>query len=286
MGGKQNISISRFTEYYNVPQGISKEDAWKRLEFRMQLAETNRKPKRRTIPIFAIASSLAAAAVLFAIFYLGINYSPSYSNEIATNFGEVEKCWLPDSSLVELNSNSTVSYSYNTLNGNRNMLLKGDALFNVKKGSDFTVGFYGGEVKVKGTSFYVSAYSPNLLQVDCIEGSVEVTLNDRLYTLKKGDGIKSFNGEISAPYFCSENIVRKRLEGIFYWERVTLAEIDELVEFRFGYSIVLAKGLENRNFSGELDLTDLQGSLMVISMAMNVGYSIDEERKMISIDAK
>jgi len=283
---KQNINIGQFTEHFQVPEGISKEDAWKSLEIRIKLTETTKRPKRKVIPIYTIAASLAAAAIFYALFYWDFTSTPNYSSESATNFGEVEKCWLPDSSLIELNSNSSVSYNYNKLNGHRNILLKGDAFFEVKKGKDFTVDFYGGEVKVKGTSFYISAYSPNLIQVDCIEGAVEVTLNDQLYTLTKGNGIKSFNRKISDPHSCTENDVRKRLEGIFYWERVTLAEIDELAEYRFGYNIILEPGLENRNFSGELDLTDLKGSLMVISMAMNVEYSIDEERKTISIDAK
>jgi ferric-dicitrate binding protein FerR (iron transport regulator) len=286
MSKNQNIDFGQFTEYLQVPQGISKEDAWERLQMRIEYNEKSISPPRKNIVVYTLSSFLAAAAIFYALFHFGFNSQPIFSSVVATHFGEVEKCWLPDSSMIELNSNSSVSYRYNKLNKKRSVLLKGDALFEVKKGSEFKVAFFGGEVSVKGTSFYVSAYSPNLLQIDCIEGAVEVTLNNSVYQLAKGDGIKSFRGTTPTPYFCNENDVRNRLKGIFYWERVTLAEIDELSEYRFGYNIILAPGLESRNFSGQLDLSDLQGCLTIVSMAMNVVYSIDEERKTILLDAK
>jgi transmembrane sensor len=285
MSDKQDINIELFTKYYQVPKGASKEDVWKKLEQRILIEEKIRKPKQRVIPPY-ILISLAAAAILYCIYYFSFISETKYSPEKATQFGQVQKFWLPDSSLVELNSNSSIRYNYNKLTGHRNVMLKGDALFTVKKGKDFIVAFYGGDVKVKGTSFYISAYSPNLLQVDCISGSVDVTLNNKVFSLAKGEGIKSFKGKISAPYTCNENEVSDRLAGLFYWEKVTLAEIDELAEYRFGYNIILGSGLEDRNFSGQLNLKDLQQSLMIISMAMNVEYTIDEERKTITIDEK
>lgn len=285
MSDKQDINIEQFTDHYQAPKGTSKEDVWKKLEQRILIEENSRTPKRKVFPLYALFS-LAAASIFYCIFYFSFTSTPKYLPEKATQFGEVLKYWLPDSSLIELNFNSSVRYSHNKLTGHRNVMLKGDALFSVKKGKDFIVTFYDGEVKVKGTSFYISAYSPNLLQVDCISGSVDVTLNNQLFTLQKGEGIKSFKGKISAPYTCNENEVSDRLAGLFYWEKVTLAEIDELTEYRFGYNIILGSGLEDRNFSGQLDLKDLQQSLMIISMAMNVKYTIDEERKTITINAK
>jgi transmembrane sensor len=285
MDNNHDIDISQFTKYLKVPQGTSKEVAWEKIEHKIFIEEEMRKPQRKVIPLYALAS-LAAAAIVYVVFYFGFTYSPKFSEEKTSQLGQVIKYWLPDSSLVELNSNSSIKYSFNKLNGSRSVMLKGDALFDVKKGKEFLVEFYGGEVKVLGTSFYISAYSPNMVQIDCIDGAVEVSLNNQIFTLNKGVGIKSFKGVNSSLYPCNEEDVRKRLEGIFYWDKITLAEIDELAEYRFGYSILLAPGLENRNFTGQLDLNDLHQSLMIISMAMNVNYSIDQERKTISINAK
>lgn len=285
MSDRHPIDIGQFTENLKVPEGSQKEEIWNKIEQRILNEESHQKPKRRVISLYAIAS-IAAAVIFYLVFYFGFSYHPDYSPEKVTQFGEVKKFWLPDSSQIDLNSNSSIRYSYNKLNGHRNIILKGDALFHVKKGKDFVVAFYGGEVKVKGTAFYISAYSPNIIQIDCIEGAVEVSLNNQCYLLTKSNGIKSFKGKNSDPYPCSEEDVVRRLDGLFYWEKISLAEIDELAEYRFGYSILLEPGLENRNFTGQLDFTNLQQSLMIISMAMNVVYSIDEERKTISINAK
>lgn len=287
MDDRQNITIEQVIESFQVPQEVSKAEAWRRLEKRIQHEKANKipTPKRSVVPLYVTLSVAVAATVMYLIFHYGYNSPPAYSPDTVTQFGEVQKFWLPDSSSIALNSNSSVRYSYNKLTGHRNIVLKGDALFNVKKGKDFIVSFYGGEVKVKGTSFYISAYTPNLLQVDCIEGAVDVTLCSQVLSLGKGQGVKCFKGKISERYRCEEQDVKSRLEGIFYWEKVSLAEIDELAEYRFGYDILLEPGLENRNFSGQLDFTNIEGCLLIISMAMNVGYTINEERKTISINA-
>jgi len=285
MDDRQNIDIEQVIGSFQLPKRVSNDEAWRRLEKRIQHENDNAKSKRSVVPLYVTISVAVAATVMYLIFYYGFNSPPTYSSETVSQFGEVQKCWLPDSSSIELNSNSSVRYSYNKLNGHRNIVLKGDALFNVKKGKDFIVSFYGGEVKVKGTSFYISAYTPNLLQIDCIEGAVDVTLCSQVISLLKGQGIKCFKGKMSELYRCEEPDVKRRLDGIFYWDKVSLAEIDELAEYRFGYNILLEPGLESRYFSGQLDFTNIEDCLLIISMAMNVGYIINEERKTISINA-
>jgi ferric-dicitrate binding protein FerR (iron transport regulator) len=287
MDDRQNITIEQVIESFQVPQGVSNDEAWRKLEMRIhhELENSAPQPKRLVVPLYVTISVVVAATVIYMIFYLGFNSPPAYSPETVTQFGEVQQCWLPDSSSIELNSNSSIRYNYSKLTGHRNIILKGDALFKVKKGKDFIVSFFGGEVTVKGTSFYISAYTPNLLQVDCIEGAVDVALCSQTISLTKGQGIKSFKGKLSERYLCNEQDVRNRLDGLYYWDKVSLAEIDELAEYRFGYNILLEPGLESRNFSGQLDFTNINGCLLIISMAMNVIYTIDEERKTISINA-
>ena len=286
MKSPNNINIGQFTDSYQVPSVISKEDAWKLLEPKIN-TEKNTASKRKTIIIdWKIASLVSAAAVIAIILWFGMNTNQKFSPEISTTFAENKTCWLPDSSKVQLNSNSSISYLYNKLKGERNVIIKGDALFEVEKGNKFVVGFNGGEVKVTGTAFYVSAYSPKLLQVDCFKGSVEVTLTNQTYILNKGKGIRMYNGKVTGPFSCEESDVRERLNGVFYWNRISLPEIADLLGYRFGYKTIIDPSLLNRNFSGRLDLNDLQQGLLVVSMAMDVGYIIDEDQKTISLNAK
>jgi hypothetical protein len=95
-----------------------------------------------------------------------------------------------------------------------------------------------------------------------------------------------YRGKITGPFQCTESDVRERLNGIFYWPRISLREITDLIGYRFGYNITVAPSLQNRNFSGRLDLNDLQQGLAVISVAMNLEYRIDDVRKTITFNAE
>jgi transmembrane sensor len=286
MKNLKNINIGQFTDSFQVPSVISKEDAWKLLESKIN-TEKNSAAKRNTIIInWKIVSLVSAAAVIVFVLWFGLNKIEKYSPAITTSIAENKTCWLPDSSKVQLNFNSSLTYNFNKLTGKRNVIVNGDALFEVKKGKEFIVGFSGGQVKVKGTAFYVSAYSSDWLQVDCFEGAVEVTIKNQNFIINKGKGIRMYKEKITGPYFCDESDIRDRLNGVFYWSRISLSEIADLIGYRFGYTTIIDSSLQNRNFSGRLDLNELQQGLMVISMAMNVDYIINEDQKTISLNAK
>jgi transmembrane sensor len=286
MRDSKKINIGQFTDNYKVPSVVSKEDAWLLLKNKI---EATQKPaaKKRTIKLnWTIASMAAAAAVVAFVVLFGLNEKEQYTPEIAANVAEIQPNWLPDSTTIQLNTNSTISNYYDKLTGERNVVVKGDALFEVIKGKKLTVLFDGGQVKVKGTAFYISAYSPDLLQVDCFAGSVEVTLDNQEFLLSKGKGVRMYKGRVTGPYACTENDIRDRLNGVFYWNRISLSEIADLIGYRFGYTTQIAPSLQNRNFSGKLDLNELQQGLTVISMAMNLEYHIDDDRKTITLDAE
>lgn len=286
MKNLRNINIGQFTDSYQVPSVLSKEEAWKLLERKIN-ADITPVAKRKTIVVnWKIVSLASAAAVIVFILWFAFGNKQEYSPLIHTSVAACQTYWLPDSSKVQLNSNSSISYLYNKFSGERNVKVVGDALFEVEKGDNFIVGFSGGQVKVTGTAFYVSAYAPELLQVDCFKGSVVVTLDNQDYSLNKGNGIRMYKGKITGPFKCEENDVRERLNGFFYWNRISLPEIASLMGYRFGYKTIIDPSLQNRNFSGKLDLNELQQGLLVVSMAMDVEYFIDEDQKTIFLNAK
>jgi ferric-dicitrate binding protein FerR (iron transport regulator) len=216
----KNINIGQFTDSYKVPSLLSKEEAWKRLETKIA-ADSKPIRKGKTIKMnWPVASMVAAAAIVIFVLWMGFQKNEEFSPVIQTSVAKIQTYWLPDSSKVQLNSNSSIKYNYDKLTGERNVILTGDALFEVEKGKKFKVGFDGGEVKVTGTAFYISAYSSDLLQVDCFKGSVEVKLNNQVYSLEKGKGIRMYKGNVAGPFICIETDVRERLDGVFYWKRI------------------------------------------------------------------
>lgn len=108
--------------------------------------------------LYRIAACLAGLLVLAAgYFYWGFS-----KLEYATQFGEVKTIWLPDSSRIILNANSTLHihrslFSHNT----REVSLTGEAFFVVRKNpsgarKEFVVHANDINVEVLGTSFNVN----------------------------------------------------------------------------------------------------------------------------------
>jgi ferric-dicitrate binding protein FerR (iron transport regulator) len=283
MENKNINMIDNLVDGYKVPFKRSKDIAWQNLESSINFEESA--PKRKTIWLNVAIGSVAAAAAILIFFFSNLFNLNVIENSVSTSFAEVNPVYLPDSSCIILNSNSTLDYKFENISGIRSVSLNGDALFNVKKGKLFTVNFNGGEVKVTGTSFYVSAYSKDMLQVDCTEGSVEVTLGDDLVKLSAGQGVKSYNGKVSGTYECSPTEVNERLSGVFNWNKVNLSEPVEFLGYRFGYETVIDESLAQRSFSGKVDLNNLNEGLLIISLAMDINYSVDENQKTIYINA-
>ncbi len=268
---------------YSVPAKRTREEAWDMLQSNISGEKTVKNTKVASLNWFIGFAS--AAAVVFVILYIGMFRTGKYSPEISAGIAAVKNIEMPDGSNVQLNSNSNLKFHVNNFTGERNVILNGDALFDVEKGGKFFVNFEGGLVKVKGTSFYISAYSPEMIRVDCTEGEVEVDLNGNNYLIGKNQGIKLYNGEISGPFSVSEAVVYDRLNGVFYWPVISLPELADLIGCRFGYKAEIGPGLRNRNFSGRIELSNLNEGLTIISLAMGLEYTIDEDKKLISINA-
>jgi transmembrane sensor len=131
MKNSKNINIGQFTDNYKVPSVVSKEDAWLLLKNKI---EANEKPVRKSKTIklnWVVVSLTAAAAIITFVVLFGLNKNEEFTPEAATTVAETQTNWLPDSTKIQLNSNSTIAYNYNKLTGKRDVIIKGDALFEV-----------------------------------------------------------------------------------------------------------------------------------------------------------
>ena len=154
--------------------------------------------KRNLSP--AVYSVLKYAAVIIiligltTVFYLnkqlqnnnfGTTEELLYTSVVTEN-GQRSKVVLPDSSIVWLNSGTTLSYPNNFSGENRKVSLNGQAFFQVarKENSPFSVQAKGLIVTVKGTKFDIDTYHDKTEIVVVLEsGKVELTRQ----------GIESFN---------------------------------------------------------------------------------------------
>jgi len=146
--------------------------------------------------VAAVFFFLIACAEIFA--YLNKETPPELATNdsyttISTNNGQNSKVVLPDSSVVWINSGTTLSYNSNFSVTKRKIKLKGQAFFQISRNEKMplVVSCNDLDVKVLGTRFDVSAYPEDQnISVVLESGSVElIKSNDQLpvQMLKPGE---------------------------------------------------------------------------------------------------
>lgn len=132
---------------------------------------------------------MAAASVLLLSF-VGLKYfmrgdepltnnKPSAQNTVITKRGSKSTIHLPDGTKVWLNSDTWIRYDELFRGENREVVLEGEAFFDVVKDAQhpFIIHTKTVDIKVLGTSFNVRAYAnEKATETSLIRGEVEVTL--------------------------------------------------------------------------------------------------------------
>lgn len=143
--------------------------------------------------LFIVLSKAAAvlfipllAAVLY--FYFNQNISAEFLT-LSTQKGEQTSVILPDGSKVWLNVDTKLSYQVDYGLNSRNLVLEGEAYFEVEKNKElpFEVTSGGITTKALGTRFVISAYPESEeIKSSLINGSVEVEYGKVQEILKPG----------------------------------------------------------------------------------------------------
>ncbi len=151
---------------------------------------TVRSRLKRLLPYAAI---LILGGCLFAFYH---SKNPNHRKELSdtsviADNGQRSRIILPDSSVVWLNSGTTISYNNDFARGNRDVRLTGQAFFEVVRNEKvpLVVRCNGLMVDVLGTKFDVHAY-PGTHQVRVVLESGSVRLSR--------EGIKTFNYQMVA----------------------------------------------------------------------------------------
>jgi transmembrane sensor len=280
---KDENSINDLTAYFSVKATKTEEQAWEELQLRMKLYQPEGKSFRLGWPLWA---AVAAVFIALIIVFTQIDRTKVYFDELSTSVAQTDRMILPDSSTILLASNSSITFEINNKNNERKATLKGEAYFDVNEGDDFIVEFDGGAVNVLGTEFSISAYDENLIAINCSDGMVKVNFNGQIFLLSGGQGIKLFNGLITGPFTVDKQAIADQTEGTFYWNKISLEELLLMIGYRFNRKIEMDENLKNRNFSGKIDLNKLEECLLIVSMAMDINFSEDENSEIIRFNEK
>ena len=159
---------------------------WASIQNRMmeQLQEAVQR-KQRALNFFRYAAIfLVLIAVPAFVYFLSFNQQPNplVYTAVSADFGQISKVVLPDSTVIWVNSGSTIKYNNNFSATNRDIELIGEAFFKVHKNKDLPLVVASEDLRVKvlGTEFSVSAYPEEKnIQVVLEKGKIELTTSSQ-----------------------------------------------------------------------------------------------------------
>ena len=235
----------------------SKEEIWDNLF--EELEDTPKviemAPRKRSIWFYAAASIAAIAIILPSIAFF---YTKSETAERGTHLAVV----LPDGSKVDLNAESEISYKPLWWMVSREVKLKGEAYFEVEKGSTFDVHSGQYTVSVLGTSFNVFSRA-NKFNVTCLTGKVNVS--DKSESVILTPNMQAFLNEskLTLTDITNAKDVINWKQGKFVFIGVPLQEVVLEIERQYDITVSPNSGL-NQSYSGNFTKTENPNEVLKI----------------------
>jgi ferric-dicitrate binding protein FerR (iron transport regulator) len=312
-----------FVRLYNiyVASGASSyepDKAWENLK--NKLIEKPVKTVKFSLSVFIkVAAAILLILVTGLLIYKVLNKQWEKKlilSEFSVPRGSRSHVYLPDGTSVWLNAQTTLKYYQNFGQNKREVILEGEAFFEVVRDENvpFIVKTSDAEVKVLGTKFNVKAYpEEKYIETTVVNGKVQVSSpqisvkgQDKIYLIanqkvkilkevavkeeqnlqNKADSLKITNGlEDEEPVFVeftpkvsSQNYISWK-DSLWVIEREHLKDLAVKMERRFDVEIDFKdKGLEEYVFSGKLKDESLEQVLEALSAASPIDYQINQKR--------
>lgn len=220
--------------------------------------------------------------------------------EVKTNPGMTTSIMLPDSTMVYLNSESTLRYpsSFNT--DIRKVELTGEAYFDVTKAPQkrFVISTLNhSQIEVYGTSFNVEAYTKdNKLSATLVEGKIGFLFNDGTGTARKIDLqpnqkliYRPTSGEVKVYKTSCESETAWK-EGKIVFNNTSMEDILHTLSKRFNVEFVVKnKNLKEYAFTGSFTTQRLERIMEFFKISSNIHWryldsdEITDEKQRIEI---
>lgn len=264
------VKLSEKASHFKAPK-FNEAESLEHLKFRIK----SKSSKHFTSRFFA--GLIAVFIIVFAVVKL-LNKETAletYTTEVAAS----EIIHLPDQSEINLSANSSVSYDSQKWSQNRNLTLKGEAFFKVKKGEKFTVNTYHGAIEVLGTQFNVKSRNYGF-EVTCFEGSVGVTIDDKQHILEEKDqlvlthnSVKKTQTHFETPDWTRNSTVLKStpLEDV-------LKEFENYYDVDFETSSINT----SRLYTGSFTHSNIEIALKSITLPLDLTYKIKDKKVILT----
>lgn len=283
---KKLVSEDDFLVYQKIKVGIDVfeqleaplDDTYQKIQQKIQ-AQTATKPKHKIISLYSkIAFALAASVLIFFSIakFFGNNYIINQSS-----FGEQKIVMLLDGSEVIMNAKSELKYDIKNWDNSREVFLKGEAFFKVKKGSKFTVITDNGSVTVMGTQFNVNSRD-KFFEVICYAGKVKVVSNKKNFVLLPNQTIRNNNGFISNEKSEILDKTPSWLSGESSFKSVPLRQVILVLEHQFNIKINATNIDDTIIFTGSINNKDLNIALAAVFKTVQINYTVSGKQVTLS----
>lgn len=229
-----------------------------------------------------------AAGVAFLLFVGAALWQTAYQSlpVYQTAYAETKEIWLPDSSLVVLNANSSIKvkdYETATL---REVWLEGEAFFEVTKNKErpFIVHTEDLQVRVTGTSFNVAdrqwktevvlATGQVLLEADVLAEPLIMKPGDLVSYDKASRQIQQ--QEVSPDQY------KAWRDRIYFFQEATLQEVAEVIETYYGQEVQLDQNVSELRFTAKVMMHAEVDELLTL-LSETFDLTIIKNRKQILI---
>jgi len=256
-------------------------EIWERINREAAGASEHRMPGEpaiRTTAMLTWVYRIAASLVLAVLFAGSYYYYNHRTITVVTAYGESRTLFLPDSTKVTLNSNSSLHYSVaDFTNRKRAVSLQGEAFFSVlhkRNHQNFLVHTGQLHIEVLGTKFDVNSRRGKT-RVVLQEGKVRLDLeseNKTAVIMKPGDLVefaKSDKAPVKKTVDPDNYLAWKDNRLIF--SSTSLMEIAQLLEDNYGYKVIFEKEeIAKRKFTGSSSGENLEELFQKLSLVFDL----------------
>jgi transmembrane sensor len=219
---------------------------------------------------------LKAAAVVTGLLIGGLVFyyrKPSYTF-FSTPYAATKTVWLPDSSEVVLNANSSVRFNKGRIGDKREVWITGEAFIKVRhidiagKAQPFAV--YAGDavIEVLGTEFNVKSINNNtavMLRQGKVRFSIPARHSETIMQPNDYCQFDAARGKIITQV-ANPALFTAWMEHKYRFENAGIKEVCETLREYFGYDFIIRKdGLETQTVSGTLELQNEQVMWQILS---------------------
>ena len=221
--------------------------------------------------VFKIAASIIAFIAISFVIYQSTK--TTITDYTAKN--QTLNITLPDNSIAYLNRNSHISVDLDDYKEEtRNLILKGEAFFEVEKNPEkpFIVTVSDIKIKVLGTSFDIKETDENVsvtvktgkvkvFQTSNESNFVELVTNESVVFSKTSKAFKESEAD--------SNVISWKT-GVFIFEEETLENVVIHLNKHYSSKITVTNNLKNLKYTGTIKDLDFESSVKLLELTFNI----------------